>query len=382
MTNADCPIGWQPSALLPVFYGSRELDTSEGPPMPVRIFFPSIDGAVDSAPLLRGCGRYPLVVFLHGQCPDDTDHFRRWHRLPAQLARAGYVVLVPNLVDIDTHPGEPDHPDQQRLVDLVDWARTRWGGREVLMPSPATGVAGHSWGAMHAGLLAPKVDAAAVGLLSGRWSELGDDNPLFHDARPRLLTWGVGSRSEITSELNDRHWALVSKPKHRARFTDAEHWDYLYNVQFPCGDPKGPCRYVGNAADDLLTMFFARYLPPERSPWLADRIPPDLRPPRVERTLEQEFFAGSFLGGLALFESLAACRVEIDFELLLDHVVPLVRHTTRTVAARRVREANLIPVFTGSPDPDAFVFSQSPRERTRVPAGTDVRMNMRTGRIP
>jgi hypothetical protein len=60
--------------------------------------------------------------------------------------------------------------------------------------------------------VAPKVDSVAVGLLSGRWSELGDDNPLFHDARPRLLTWGVGSpgSSGTNPTLSAIHTSSVS----------------------------------------------------------------------------------------------------------------------------------------------------------------------------
>jgi hypothetical protein len=63
----------------------------------------------------------------------------------------------------------------------------------------------------------------------------------------------------------------------------------------------------------------------------------------------------------------------------LDHVVPLVRNARRDAAFRLVNEADLIAVFTGSQDPDAFVFSQSPRERTRVAADTPVRMTMQIG---
>lgn len=372
----SCPITWQPNALFPVFYGMREHGPADGLPMRSRMYFPSLDGAVRSAPLLRSCGRYPLLVFVHGQCPDDADHFRRWHRLPAQLARAGYVVLVPDLTAIDQFP-EPGHPDQQRLADLVDWARTRWDGRDVLLPAPATGVAGHSWGAVHAAMLGAAIDAGAVGSLSGGWSDTGVFDLLLTDVRPRLFTWGTDSRD--TGPLSDQNWDRIPAPKHRARFAGGEHWDYLYNVQFPCDGQQGPCRHVGKAADDLLTMLFARYLPPELCPWLPDRIPPDLRPPPVERTREQEFYAGSYLDGLASFDETAACRVELDVELPLDHVVPVVLDALRPSAARRVERAGLVPVFTGSDDSRAHVYRQSPRAGTRVAARSEVRMAMRRG---
>src|SRR6266581_4850540 len=93
-----CPIGWQPSVLAPVFYGVREVDPEVGAPVASRIFFPSLDGAVFDAPILADCGRYPLIVFVHGQCSEPShDHYKKWFELPAQLARGGYIVVVPML---------------------------------------------------------------------------------------------------------------------------------------------------------------------------------------------------------------------------------------------------------------------------------------------
>lgn len=57
-----CPIGWQPNSLAPVFYGVRDLSPADGVPAPTRLFFPSLDGAIWTAPILEGCGRYPVVV--------------------------------------------------------------------------------------------------------------------------------------------------------------------------------------------------------------------------------------------------------------------------------------------------------------------------------
>src|SRR5690606_21136008 len=107
---AGCPIGWKPSALAPVFYGYRHYFYPHGAPTPVQVYFPSLDGAAASAPPLEGCGRYPLIVFVHGQC-SDPDHYRKWTHLPAALARSGYVVAVPNLHGIDN----PSY-DQQSTV--------------------------------------------------------------------------------------------------------------------------------------------------------------------------------------------------------------------------------------------------------------------------
>src|SRR5262249_54964160 len=101
-----CPIAWQPGALTPVFYGARDLTPAEGAPVPLRVFFPSLDGSVFSAPILDGCGRYPVILFAHGACPTDVEHYKKWFQLPAELARSGYVVVVPELA----HTARGGHP--------------------------------------------------------------------------------------------------------------------------------------------------------------------------------------------------------------------------------------------------------------------------------
>jgi hypothetical protein len=93
----DCPIAWRPTALAPVFYAYRDYGTAGGAPGDVRVFFPSLDGSPDSGEILRDCGRYPLIVFAHGHCSTDTDHYLKRFEVPAVLARAGYVVAVPRL---------------------------------------------------------------------------------------------------------------------------------------------------------------------------------------------------------------------------------------------------------------------------------------------
>lgn len=62
-----------------------------------RNFFLSLDGVVFAAPLLESCGRYPLILFGHGMCELDTEHYKKWFEIPAALARSAYVALVPAL---------------------------------------------------------------------------------------------------------------------------------------------------------------------------------------------------------------------------------------------------------------------------------------------
>src|SRR6185295_12383786 len=58
-------------------------------------------------------------------------------------------------------------------------------------------------------------------------------------------------------------WDALPTPRHRVVFEDGAHWDYLSDTDVPCAGLRGPCRAQGPAVDDLVTMFFGRYLPSE-----------------------------------------------------------------------------------------------------------------------
>jgi hypothetical protein len=63
--------------------------------------------------------------------------------------------------------------------------------------------------------------------------------------------------------------------------------------------------------------------------------------------------------------------------------VPLVREMSQTTAAQRVRDAGLVPRFTGPTSPGRpFVAAQSPAAGARVPDGSTVTMTLRVGAIP
>jgi hypothetical protein len=63
-------------------------------------------------------------------------------------------------------------------------------------------------------------------------------------------------------------------------------------------------------------------------------------------------------------------------------IVPDVQEFRRNAAAKKVRDAGLVPAFTGSTSAAAWVDSQSPPADTEVDAGSTVQMHCRTGPIP
>jgi hypothetical protein len=190
--------------------------------------------------------------------------------------------------------------------------------------------------------------------------------------------------SEGDAIMSDQAWNLVPKPKHRAVFRFAEHYDYLYNQPLPCRDTGlGPCPHVGLATDDLVTMFFANYLPPELWPDLPNRVPNNLIPPPLSLTPEQRFYASGHLVGMTTFNGAAQCTVTVTVELPLDKTVPMVLEMTQTQAAQQVHSAGLVAKFTGPTSPGVpWVSAQSPTAGTRVAAGSTVSMTLRVGPIP
>ena len=321
---AACPIGWQPSVLAPVFYGARDLGEAPvalpfvrpgsdtvfiEPPAPCRIFFPSLDGSVYSAPILAGCGRYPLILFCHGSCPDEKKHYQAWFELPATLARSGYVVLAPQLDGV--RGGAPNTEADLTLLERMEsWVRTQWEHHGVLMPPPATGVVGHSFGALLAARYALTRGAAAYASLSGVWQGETDKQEL---RIPKLFTWGEGSVDTFT-ELIGAEWNAIPTPKHQAQFAGAGHWDYLPAGRTSCEVNRGRCTLVGVLARDLVATFFGKYLPPELWPSLGNDIPDSLIAPERDLTFEQEFYAGSHLMSLGMLEGSSTCRVNLMWE--------------------------------------------------------------------
>jgi hypothetical protein len=199
---------------------------------------------------------------------------------------------------------------------------------------------------------------------------------------PQFFAWGDKAEDRFAA-LPEETWAEIRHPKHRVIFEGGFHWDYLATESTPCDSARGPCRYVGAATIDLVTMFFAKYLPPELSPNLPDRIPDTLIPPPLDLRQEQEIYGAGHLVGVTLFNRLNVCRMQIDQDLPTDRVVPFVRFMPKQVAARRVRDAGLVPQFSGPTGPGTpWVFTQSPHGGAVASAGSPVSMRLQVGPIP
>jgi hypothetical protein len=360
-----------------VFYGVRDYLPGDGAPVALRVFFPSLDGEVFVAPILAGCGHYPLILFAHGHCPNDPAHYKRWFQLPAQLARSGNVVVAPELGGISQglHPATVDHPDVATLTNVLAWMRSDWEHKATL--SAKTGICGHSFGSMLSARIAGNRTAYAA--LSGRWGDWFGPLPLPISQLdiPMLFVQG----GDELLGLSESQWNSLATPRHRVIFANGVHWDYLPPGQSPCDSLRGGCKQLGTAVVDLITMFFAKYVPRELSPQLPGKVPNSLIPPKLVLTEEQEFYAGGHLIGYKQLAGKPECEHAIDWNVPKT-TVPHVRFLPAASAKQIVLQASLVPKFTGLEGPNAWVLTQSPLAGKKVDIGKTVDMLLSQGEIP
>lgn len=305
--------GWQPSILAPVFHGRADHLAAGALRSPARVFYPSLSGSPQDAAMLTGVGRFPVVIFLHGMCRHEPEMYRRWDLLPAQLARSGYVVIVPKLSSLPPY-SDAAEVDIATAVGALRWLRTEWTHRDQLLPEPMTAVVGHSWGALLGGALTQRMrpHVSAYASLSGGWAEWPQSppSPLTLDV-PSLFAWGTGSTDGFSSlhEPNDSILSAMQGAIHQVVFRGGEHWDYLPPGAIACETVRGPCTLVRPLAADFVTSFLSHYVPPEKWSSLTSTIPHSLVAPPLAPTAEQQFYAGGHLQGLAAIAGAGQCSV-------------------------------------------------------------------------
>lgn len=286
----DPPIGWKPGVLAPVFYGYADYDSTVGAPTRLRVYYPSLDGSPQCAPFLTGPGMFPLVVFLHGQCSEDL-HYTKWFRLPAGLARAGYIVAMPDLTPIG-NPWDLGNATYGLVQTVITWMRTAWSHSDYVQKAPTLGIIGHSYGALHAGQLALTIPATAYVSLGGAWTEwpTGGGWPIMTLPVPKLLVWGT---LDWAAMLPDPTWNNLALPKHRLVFTDGEHWDYVPPSATTCDPVAGDCELIDDLTADFVALFLSKYMPPPMAAYtpVPGVIPDSLvPPPALNLSTEQMFF--------------------------------------------------------------------------------------------
>lgn len=321
---ARCDAGFPPNMTMPVFYGYKDYlytppitnaplakkatGVVSNPPVPMaRVFYPSISGTPAGAPILTNCEPFPLVILVHGDCPDG-DPYTQWLYFAGQLARAGYVVAVTSYGG-QLATGNAVQ-DTLNLVGAYNYMRNDWEYRDTLMPSPNTAVIGHSFGGTLAAELTTQIPNKAFVSLSGTLGEVpaGPKVILSPLRGPCLFLWNdsfldvsQNAVMYIPSEpVAGQLWSLVGAPKHGVCFTGGEHGDYLTpGTTTVC--QQGTCNLVRPLSVDLTTTFLTKYLPAGGLTGIAGLVPDSLivRPQDLPPPPNSGFYAGGFLAGLA-----------------------------------------------------------------------------------
>ena len=281
-------VDFVPDAVRPVFHSRRDLVTSDG--TAVRIWYPTYDGVVVDAPLLKTClPRRGLVLFLHGQGPcgehrgADSTYYQRWGDVARTLASIGYVVAAPRLPQGNL-PG-PDSADVGIARSVLRWLRTEWDGHEWLDRDPAAlAIVGHSYGGIAGAHVAAVEPCRAFASLSTEFAVPDPAALVGAIPVPSLFVYGGGE-----DRLNVRDYFRWSRQEACAVvYAGGRHFDYL-TPRPGCEPDAGPCPR-GRLTGDLLALFVSRHNPNglER----AD-VGIDLRIPQAQLSFREQFYAGS-----------------------------------------------------------------------------------------
>lgn len=254
-----------PSLRTPSFYGVRDLTVGGKDGFGLRLYFPSWDGAVWSAPIAEGA--FPLVVFLHGErqgaqtlCPEDTsDDHKMWWSALHLAARFGIVVACPQLDGVVSADPTSVLP---RVTATIDFLRTQWEHCDSL--SDRLGVGGHSWGGNAAISVAASSDFAAAayaGIAVTRENNFARD---FSNLDVPLL-FVAGTDDFLAGPLNAVNFARGPLPRHQVALQHVGHWGWFSRAEiWPCvGDPDDACVSGAQILSEILATFYWHYLAAE-----------------------------------------------------------------------------------------------------------------------
>lgn len=291
-------ITWIPDIAHPVFYGVENLTPAQGAPRNMQIYYPG--ARFRAAPLLKLCiGRWPIVLFLHGMPPTQgasrQPWAHAWWRLPSTIARAGYVVVVPEH-NAALWDSDPDQAVADALRDL-EWVRNQWSGSRWLDKRPtSTVIAGHSYGALISALLVSRNQVGAFVSLGGPYILHGNAlNALKTVTVPSFFMWARTS-GDFENLDNVHFWEQTLTQNRYAAVYVGDHFDYV-DASDTGPTARGACAHVGGVAGDLAALFIAANIQSLTHVDAGLHKPQPLTP----LTPEQKVFADSYLNNLDFF---------------------------------------------------------------------------------
>jgi pimeloyl-ACP methyl ester carboxylesterase len=319
-------VDWIPDVAHPVAWGEEHLTAADGAPRTLSVYYPS-PRFLPPRPMLRSClGRWPVVLFLHGQPPDglsptaNANYHRAWWRVPVGLARSGYVVVVPRHRAILPQRDESPAMVAEAMRD-IEWVRTQWHEASwVAQGLGSTAVAGHSFGALLAArIAAAHPEIAAFVSLGGGFHQLIDAEDLLHAVRaPSFFMFSTDGGNIFESFLsferidNDPSpaknlWPELSQDKYAATY-DGAHFDYL-EPDMSGSAPRSGCSLIGGVAADLAALFVASNVQS------LTQVPVDLHKPTPSLTEAQQALAIQHLTSIDRISPDPPCRVDLKWRV-------------------------------------------------------------------
>jgi pimeloyl-ACP methyl ester carboxylesterase len=309
-------IDWIPDVMHPVAAAFQDYGTAQRAPGNVRVWYPTYQLTTErperpapGGPILKGClARFPVVLLTHGLAPCGfvgDNYFRRWDTFPADLARSGYVVLVPQIIAINPF----EDTTASEMAPFIDWARSGWEHAQWTdKRAESTAVIGHSFGAMVAAriaLMRPTIGACVF--LSGVWGQFDDQVAVLKAInRPSLFTYVPHARFEDMND--DGLWNSLPYTKYAAEFP-GEHFDYIDRSPAEC-EPPGGCRLIQPTIADLAALFLGRFVPPAYSTTV---IPRSLAAPDSPLTAKQQPYGAFRLKGIERIQTMGGCSLDLKW---------------------------------------------------------------------
>gem|GEM_PF-3711492 len=308
--------------LSPTLYGGEDVVIDHGGlSFNARIYFPTdTDYAL---PAVMRPGMHDLVVFAHGQrradmpeglCPEDVStDYQLWEDVLHLLARCGFVVVSPQLSDIDVRTNET----VKRIEATVAWMRTSWRhasslwrselpdvlvrdtslGGALVVPATAaapsvaphvdsiaarsiiwrgravegmgpirnptsTALIGHSWGARACAVAAGRraVAVRALASIAGSFDDNESGAALIGGDFPTLMI--AGEQDGMALSYLQGLWDQLPAFKHQAVLEGAGHWDWSGSNGIQLCDPAAlpRCPAAARTASELILGFLTKYL--------------------------------------------------------------------------------------------------------------------------
>jgi hypothetical protein len=188
---------------------------------------------------------------------------------------AGFIVIVPNLDVLQSHPRIEENVDREaalRLAVAFGWVANSWDYASIVN-GDVLGILSHSSGATAAAIFGAWAGASAVGTMAASVALPHERDAFFAVRRPTVF---LASARDFLDETAEGLFSELSvddvEEKCLARVDEARHFDWEWELETEfVEDERAGCLSAPLIAGRMLAEFFSRWLLGWQSyvhPWL------------------------------------------------------------------------------------------------------------------